>query len=445
MIALVGFASFTSCCKDDELVLNGTDCSIISFDLVDGQNRLAAQIYPESLLVIADINQDFSALKAEVVVSEGAIIEPDPATVQDWSKPMNFKVTAANGLESREYAYEVQLENFSQYCTENIYLTTQKEVDEFGTHGYTKAYSIIVNDSEESQITDLSPLKSLITIDKNLTIKNFHGKEIVLDQLKSVSTFEVFSNTLETLSAAALTEVNNLYIGFISEDVMTPVMGSMNTLNFKSLERVKGNMILMFNNQIQDYAIQGFDNLKQLDGDTWFNFPSANLKTFSKLEKALNFKIGGNVKSFEGFENFKTIDGIFMTEFLRGAESLLPFAPTKVSTVCLSNSQTVNTLDFCKNLTEVDNFEISGAYPIKNLKGIETIKRINYGLFIKYTQIENLNELSNLEYVGRTIMFKYNNKLVDYSGLKKCLEDFDGEWIVEYNMSNPPIKEIIGE
>lgn len=447
-LMLAGFAilqSLVSCNKELDLGLKGTDCSVLSFKLKSGEDVLIAGVFSESIILTADYDRDLTSMTAEVVLSEGASMSPDPASISDWSSDMEFKVTSADGAVEKTYSYIVKREAVESYCQEDIYLRTQDEVSEFGSHNYRRVRSIVICDSEDSQITDLSPLNSLEVVDKNLTVKGFHGKEVRFDNLISVSTLDILSASIESVMADKLSEVNNLYIGYISEEQVFGQIDSLAHSSFPSVKKIKGNFVLRFINTDPDFSIGGFENLESVDGDIIFSFPTKNYKTFSKLVKVNNIQIGGRVESLEGFENLKEITGLFCTDFLSGVESLLPFCPEKVHSMSLRNNQQFNTLDFCKNLTEIYEFEISGASRLVDLKGLENLKRVENGIYIKYTNIKNVDELSGLEFVGGTIKFNYNTQLEDFSGLRKCLEEFDGEWDVRGNKLNPTIEEVLGE
>lgn len=446
LIVILAFAGLQSCTKEEPLNLIGSDCSIVSMNLKSGDKVLHAQVFPDSILVVADYNLDMTEMTAEFELSEGAIVDPDMSTIRDWSKPMSFTVTAADCNSQKVYYYNVRREALESYYNESVYLRTQEEVNAFGENNYRRVRSIIVCDNEENQITDLTALNSIYKVDNNFTVKGFHGETIALDNLKEVSTLDVNARSLVNISAPELKEINNLYIGYISEEEPSgEIIDSLANFNFSSLKKIKGNFILKFFNRNPEFAINGFDNLESIDGDIIFAYPTAHFKTFSKITKVKNLQIGNRVKSFEGLQNIKEVTGVFCTNFLSVAETLLPFAPEKIHTVQLMNCQQFNNLEFCKNLTKVYDFEIGGAFRLESLKGLENLREIEHGLFISYTRLKNLDELSNLERIGSIIKLYSNNMLEDYSGLKKCLENFDGEWIVERNRKNPTIDEILGK
>lgn len=438
-------AAFVSC-QEDSLMLRGSDCSILSMSIVDGQDTFYVKTYPDSLVAIVDFKTDMENAVVDLRISEGAVIVPSIEDVEDWSRPMQFTVTSASGDASQVYSYIFRRETISKsYCRENVYLTAQEDVNEFGSKGYVRVRSIVINEREEGGITDLSPLASIQEIDNNLTIKGYSGKDVVLDNLMKVASFDIKVPSVENISMKSLVDINNLYIGQINEEFSTnyPSIDSLAHMDFSALKHIKGNLILSFFNMDENYSVSGFENLEQVDGDVVFSFNTKDFKTFSKLTSLRGFTVQGTVQSFEGLENIKEVKATFITNFLRGAQSLLPFAPEKIHSVSLRSSQSLTSLDFCKNLTEIYDFEISGGYTFTSLAGMENIKVITNGLYIKYTQIENLDALNNLESVGSILKFQYNTKLSDFSGLKKCLETFDGEWDVTGNAQNPTVDEVL--
>lgn len=434
----------SSCQKGPDFLLDGIDTSVISFSLKSGDEILDAYIYPSSIVIRTDYNTDLSDAVCEIELSEGATISPDITTIKDWSNQLEFTVTSANGLNSKVYTYSVERASIGSYYQEHVYLRTQDEVIQFGTHNYTRVKSIIISDSEENQITDLSPLQSIITIDKNLTIKGYHGKEVILDNLTSVSTFDILSKDVQSISMESLHDVVNLYIGTISEEQNTsPTADSLGVTNFPSLQHVKGNLVLNFRNYNEGYAISGFENLSKIDGDIVFNFQSVHLKTFSNITKVRSLQLGGTIMSFEGLENLKEVTTLFATSYLRGGTTYYPFQPDKLYNVSLKGVQSLTSLEFLNNITELNSIEINGAYPITSLSGLENLKTINHGLFLAQTQISNLDELSNVDHIGNIISIQNNRMLDNYEGLKNALESFDGDWVIIGNKTNPTIEEIL--
>ena len=446
VVAFLSFAGLQSCSDDDIIPFESADCSITSLTLKAGDKVLCPTIFKDSLELTADYDQDLSNMEVQFELSEGATVSPDLATIKDWSQSMEFVVTSSDKTAQKTYRYNVRREIIEGVCDRDVYLTTQNEVNEFGKNNYRRVRSIIINDSEEDQITDLSSLNSIISVDKNFTIKNYHGKDVLLDNLMDVATLDITSKPIERISAAKLNDIVNLYIGYISEDQNAGILlDSLSVTNFPSLTRIKGNFGMFFFNRNQDFNISGFENLESVGGDIVFQFPTKNLKTFSKITKVGNLQIGGRVGSFEGFENIKEITGTFTTNFLQGVKSLLPFAPEKVHAISLNNCQQFNTLDFCKNITKLYSFSIGGAYALHSLEGLENLREIEDGFYMRYTSVKNLDQLSNLERIGNTIKITFNNSLEDFSGLKKCLTNFDGSWIVNGNRKNPTIEDILGE
>ncbi len=147
--------------------------------------------------------------------------------------------------------------------------------------------------------------------------------------------------------------------------------------------------------------------------------------------------------SFEGLENLKEVTTLFATNYLRGGTTYYPFQPEILYNVSLKGVQSLTSLEFLNNITELNSIEISGAYPITSLSGLENLKTINHGLFLSQTQISNLDELSNVDHIGNIISIQNNRMLDNYEGLKNALESFDGDWVVRGNKTNPTIEEIL--
>lgn len=438
-------ALITSCDKEQPLNLEGSDCSIVSFSIIsDNASPVEAKIYPDRITTVFDYNFDFSEATVEFTLSEGATISPDPNTI-DLSKDNTFIVTSASGESSQEYSYSVQFDSMESYCKENIYLQSQSEVDEFGKNNYTRVFSIVINGTEENPITDLSPLGSLLFIDHNFTVKGFQGQEIKMDNLQKVSSIDIVADTLETISFSNITETDNIMVGILNEEQASTTAITVSKLDFNKLEAVNNNFVLYLNTTDQ-FDDTGFNSLKKIYGETILSLINqTDFQLFKQLEEVNQFSIsGGKMENLGGLEKLKTIRGTMRLQFLNQLTETTGFNPETVGTIFISNCTKLKEINCFSQINETTTVSISGVNALNDISGLSGIKRINEGLFFRWSGINNLDALSGLEYVGSTILFNFNSSLEDFSGLKKCLENFDGTYDVRGNKSNPSIDEIIG-
>lgn len=443
MVLCIATICVLSCSKEEHICVTGEDCSIISLELSIGDTKTGAIITADTLKIYIDYNDDPLNATATYILSEGASATPDIATIKDWSSPFDITVTSHDNKNKTIYHYTPVYTSTHSWLDKNVYLTSQEEVDDFASHKYTRVKSLIINDTEETPITDLSGLNSLRTVDLNLTIKGYHGNELSMDNLTRISSFDIAVPTIEKIGFPKLEEINNLSIGEIIEEQNSPYIDSLYYINFQSLRLVKGNFTLEFVNFNPEFNISGFENLEKVDGELAFNFNTQNLKCFSKLNHVNNMTLKGTIKSFEGFEQIKKIRQLKLY-YLMGCESMLPFKPEEISVLHIEGAQHLTSLDFCSDLKTLKKLYLHGIYQLNSLDGLQQLKNIDTDLYIAYGQkLVNLDPFSNLEKVGERIVLGYNSKLEDFSGLKRCLETFNGEWTVMGNKQNPTIEDIL--
>lgn len=422
--------------------MTGTDCSITSVSIVPEEAAPEAYISNDTIIVRADRNFDFGNVSVEFTVSEGATIDPLPETVQDWSQDMDFTVTSCSGENSRTYRYIVRREAIESYCQSNVYLTSQQEVDDFSKNNYTRVWSIVIKGSEESPVTDLSPLNSLIEIDYNLTIKGFQGKEIILDNLEKANIIDINTDSIKVISFRNIRELDKLYIGYINEEQITALNPTLDRLDFTSLEKIR-DWMKIYADFSDNYNYSGFESLRNAGGSIELIISAKNLKMLSSLESVNDLYIQGlDFESFEGLEKLKHVNGTLKFSVIQ-ISSLSPICPETVGSIEINSCMKLEDYKVFNKIEKLDNLIIMAGG--KSLEGFDNLKEIKTKLSVSSCGMANLDNLSNLEKVGKSIEFKYNNKLEDYSGLKKCLQNFDGDWNVSGNKVNPSISDILGE
>ena len=103
-ICLIAIACTGAGCIREEPLCPYAD--IDEFALPDKVALSEATINREDISVYVRKNVDLSALVPVVKVSEGATIRPDAATPQDFSRPVVYTVTAADGVHQRAYTVQ---------------------------------------------------------------------------------------------------------------------------------------------------------------------------------------------------------------------------------------------------------------------------------------------------------------------------------------------------
>ena len=86
-------------------VAKNTDAEIISWKFLDKK----ATIKGTDISITLPYGTDLTNLKAEVEISAGASINPDPTKTQDYTKPLDFVVTAEDGKTKKTYTVTVSV------------------------------------------------------------------------------------------------------------------------------------------------------------------------------------------------------------------------------------------------------------------------------------------------------------------------------------------------
>ena len=176
------------CDDDEEQIFEGIDNRIASFVLTatDGTEYHAA-IVDNQIIVSAPDNVSLENATAQYVISEQAILYPDPSTVKDWDSEHRFRVMAYNQT-LRDYAYSVRR---TPVNSESVTLHTQADVEQFAKEGVTVIEgNLIIGDystATSDPIVDLSPLFQLADVRYDIVINNsFAGEEVSFPLLKRV-------------------------------------------------------------------------------------------------------------------------------------------------------------------------------------------------------------------------------------------------------------------
>ncbi len=104
------FLLCTSCIQDEPL---NPEADILTFALPADVALTAATFNQEHISVVVRRAADLTALVPAISVTEGASIVPAMGTASDFTRPVTYTVTAADGIHSR--AYTVQAVTYSPY------------------------------------------------------------------------------------------------------------------------------------------------------------------------------------------------------------------------------------------------------------------------------------------------------------------------------------------
>ncbi|MGY6647452.1 hypothetical protein [Wenyingzhuangia sp. IMCC45574] len=257
---------------------------------------------------------------------------------------------------------------------ENILLKKQSQVDSIGNLNLKEIHKnlLIGCIDYDSDIHDLSKLKSIERINGSLSIRN-------CDRLKNID------------GISQITYLENLSITHCD---------SITKLSFINLNETKSSIFFQYNNQVK---IIDFSNLNTAHNSFGSGITIKNhneLETFkiknrTFLEFGLSIYNNPKLTNIIGLSNVKTVEG------------LLDFT-----------NLAIKDLSFISSLENSSAFFISDNFKLESLRGLENLKNTN-GLFaIKNCPLVlDVEPLSNLEKVNGTLIIGNSTTAIDLSAL----------------------------
>lgn len=315
-------------------------------------------------------------------------------------------------------------------CAEQeVVLTTQARVDAFFC---TTVSNLTINLSAlNDPITDLTPLRSLVAVEENLTI-NMRGKAVPLggfDNLERIGGVFYVSNA-PSLSFESF--------GKLSSVGSTLQLSSVAVENFNGLKQIEElNGFVILNSEVGSFT--GLEGLQQIQRNFFLDNVSrlTNFEGLSNLRVvAENFNVTGpDFVNFVGLSRLKSAGGIIirgrtMTAFtgfegLEALESITNFGGLSVYQVNISSLRGLENVRVIE-----DNFFLSDN-SIQSLEGLDNLSEIKGNVTIqKNNDLTNLEGLNSVATIGGGIDVSDNKKLVSLQGLESLVR-VDGRffWI----------------
>lgn len=148
---------------------------------------------------------------AAYTLSEGATINPNPSTIQDWENEWKFVVTSKM-QESKVFSYTYRYADIEQ--SGSVVLATQAEVDNFAETGINRIDgNLTIGTADGEEITNLEGLANLKQISNTLILNpSYKGADLSgLDNLEQLGSFKLGSiistsknTTLKTVNLPSL-------------------------------------------------------------------------------------------------------------------------------------------------------------------------------------------------------------------------------------------------
>lgn len=417
---------FTACNDDDPEFngIEGKDHYISDFALSVGGITYQATITGDKITVEIPYNTDLEGATAAYTLSEGATINPNPSTIQDWENEWKFVVTSKM-QESKVYSYTYQYTDIRQ--SGSVVLATQAEVDNFAETGINKIDgNLTIGTVNGEEITNLAGLVNLRQISNTLVINpSYTGTDLSgLDNLEQIGSFKLGSST----SISKNTTLKTVNLPSLFEVVGDFVINS-STVEKVSIPKVE---------TISEDMYVASDALLDLDANAVESIGSSLIirgsvtKKESAATEAIVFSALKRIGNELTIQYFPKLQGIYLPalEEVTGAASFCDMS--SIGSIAMTELYSVGGLDIknCKELStiELPNLTSCGEFCVDankvNKFNISALRDAFGNMTLSYLPIEEL-DLSQVNFNGNTLTLQCDQ-------LKKIVgpETFNGSLLL---------------
>jgi hypothetical protein len=421
-----------SCSNDDSVHELSTSAYILEVQAKTDMGEIALPITGDEILINLPENVDLGTIDVNIKVSEGATISPDPSIIRDWSYKHTFTVTAANG-DTRTYYTILQLEDMGKVFDGSVRLSSQQEVDGFGSNGFTSVGDIyIYQETGAARITDFSALKTIKEIKGQLVINHVNCRTVDFSNLERLGKLLFHSPAVTKILMPNLKFVTDDYIvGVVPVGQIPQAHDEMTDIVLSSLEYVGGS--LEFNYVTKIASLESLSNLTEIGKN--FNLIGGSYTSLKGIEKIKHLKgsmtVFAKKTSLEGF-SIEEIDGNLNFQSIENAASIKPLQSLKRvgGILSIGNNYNITNLEGIENI-DVKNLEIKNLLGLTSLQGISKNAEINSLTLSSLTALTSVKELSTLKKVTTRLMLQNLASLTSLEGLEN-IEDV-GDIVISFN------------
>ena len=292
-----------ACSDDDPEVsgIDGKDHFISEFALTVDGITYQAMIVGDKITIEIPYNASLKGATVEYALCEGASINPNPSTIEDWENEWKFVVTSKM-QDSKVYSYTYQYADIEQ--SGSVVLATQAEVDNFAKTGINKIEgSLTIGTADGEEITNLDGLANLKQISNSLVINpSYKGTDLTgLDNLEQLGSFKLGSTTSASKNIM-------LKVEFIVED-MYITSDALLDLDANAVESVGASLIVKGSVAQKESATTEaivFSALKQIGNELTIQY-------FPKLQ-GIYLPALESVVGTASFSDMSSIGSLAMTE-----------------------------------------------------------------------------------------------------------------------------------
>lgn len=300
------------------------------------------------------------------------------------------------------------------YCTNNITLTRQSQVDSFPIL-YPDCDSILQLVIEGLDIVNLDSLGLIRSIDffsiNKTGLINLKG----LNNLKSVgATFEIFNNK-ELVSLSGMMSLN--YVGNIVISENDKIL----TLKDLPVLSIFGDIVIFNNHQLKsvDFSLVN-DTVGKINISDNYNMEDVDsLRNVRHVYTSVRVS-GSNISSFLGLSSLISVgNDLFISDNskiknLDDLEHLIYVG----GILTILNLTELESLSGLKSLIKVGSLNVNNNNKLISLDGLEGVDTLRH-CFITYNNlIKNLNGLGNLKYVNGVMLISYCDNILNLKGLE---------------------------
>ncbi|CAM4329990.1 hypothetical protein ZORO111903_13830 [Zobellia roscoffensis] len=295
----------------------------------------------------------------------------------------------------------------------SITLTTQAEVENFGTIGYTEVTGdVIIEDSATPTITSLANLDYLTKIGGSLTIS-----KTAITNLQGLQNLTSIGNRL------TISNNNNL-------NVLT---------GLGNVTSIGGRYVTITNNSALT-SLTGLENITEINGELRISYNSitslAGLDNISSIELALIITQNRNLTSLSGLDNLTSIGhGLVLSGSAYNTVGLQIGANPELATFSgldnvtaikgdleIRNNAKLISLEGLENITEIQgHLSISKNSQLTSVKGLNTITSVLYNVAIwNNSRLNSILDLENITSIGAALSL-HENGITSLNGLEKLI------------------------
>ncbi len=351
---------------------------------------------------------------------------------------------------------------FAQCPTGNVTLETQDQVNNFVTTypSCTNINGSLLVKSEE--VTDLSFLHNIISINGDLSILNTNAIELSLNNLENVDgDFNILGNYY-------LLHVSVPNISSIGGGINWEGMSNINTLTgfdkitslefFRFVDNAHVETLPAFSNLqviLEDFIIVANPTLKEILGFQSLTcakniFINGNedlkiINSFSSIVQLLGDSGGlritensalESISGFQSLENTKNI--IFDNNAGSGAPNSLPTFPSLRSADYIYLTQLTMPENYTafNNLIQINDLKIESLRNLKHLKGFNKIQSTKNLWIDNNLNLETIEGFENLKLINGSFKLSNNIKLFEVNAFKSAEYVENAFWLLNNSLTN---------